>query len=48
MKFVNLTVFNSVSDMARNVISQKSFIPDYRGKIIIGAKLIYEKVEITT
>jgi hypothetical protein len=36
MRFINFTVFNSVSDMARNVISQKSLIPNYKAKIIVG------------
>ena len=36
MRFINFTVFNSVSDMARNFITQKSVIPNYKGKIIVG------------
>ena len=32
MRFINFTVFHSVSDLARNVITQKSFIPNYKGK----------------
>ena len=36
MKFISLTVFNSVSDMARNVISEPTFIPNYNVKIVIG------------
>jgi hypothetical protein len=36
MRFINFTVFNSVSNMARNVITQKSLIPYYKGKIIVG------------
>jgi hypothetical protein len=36
MRFIKFTVFNSVSDIARNVIAPKSFFPNYKGKIIIG------------
>jgi hypothetical protein len=36
MKFTKFTVFDSLPKLARNDISQKSFFPSYKGKIIIG------------